>query len=141
MSELLSKELLHILQHSLGVDQYGQGEMYRNRFCAGGKDIEKCQELTRIGYMVERKPVFNDPRWSVTEEGIQAVQEQSPKPPQVNKSFEDWKYKVIELAKYNLGSDDPTWLVGDDDVLREQFDKTEDAEEYVQACFDALDFN
>lgn len=78
--ELLSNELLHILQHSLGVNQYGQGEMYRNRFCAGGKDIEKCQELTKLGYMVERNPVFNDPWWSVTESGIQAVLLRSPKP-------------------------------------------------------------
>ena len=76
----LTSEQLHILQHSLGVDQYGQGEMYRNRFRAGGKDVAKCQELTKLGYMVERPPVFNDPWWSVTEEGIKAVLEQSPKP-------------------------------------------------------------
>lgn len=31
----LTSEQLHVLQHALGLDKYGQGEMYRNHFCAG----------------------------------------------------------------------------------------------------------
>ncbi len=33
---------LEILQHALGVDKYGQGDMYRNHFCAGGDDEAVC---------------------------------------------------------------------------------------------------
>ena len=42
---------LEILQHALGVDQYGRGEMYRNHFCAGGDDEATCRELVEMGYM------------------------------------------------------------------------------------------
>ena len=47
----MSPEQLQILQHSLGVDQYGQGEMYRNHFCAGDADEPICRELVAMGYM------------------------------------------------------------------------------------------
>lgn len=42
---------LEILQHALGVDKYGQGEMYRNHFCAGVDDEATCRELVEMGYM------------------------------------------------------------------------------------------
>lgn len=51
----MNKELLHILQHSLGLNEYGQGNQYRNHFVAGGDDVRKCRELVALGYMRERK--------------------------------------------------------------------------------------
>jgi len=45
MNVQLSSKQLEILQHSLGVDQYGRGEMYRNHFCAGADDEPACREL------------------------------------------------------------------------------------------------
>ncbi len=42
---------LEILQHALGVDEYGRGQMYRNHFCAGGSDEDICRELVALGYM------------------------------------------------------------------------------------------
>ena len=47
---------LEILQHSLGVDQYGQtpkGYMpyTRNYFSAGARDEPTCRELVAMGYM------------------------------------------------------------------------------------------
>jgi len=85
----LTPELLHILQHSLGLDQYGEGEQYRNHFCAGGKDIEKCRALVGMGYMVESDPSELPGRWPffhVTQEGEEAVAIQSPKPPKLSRS-------------------------------------------------------
>lgn len=84
----LTPRQLDILQHSLGVDQYGQGEMYRNRFCAGGDDEDVCRELVALGYIQQHRttdwlPYFN---CSVTEAGKQAVREQSPKPPKLTRS-------------------------------------------------------
>ncbi len=79
----LSDAELGILQHSLGVDQYGCGEMYRNHFCAGGDDEATCRELIAKGLMIQHPttelfPYFN---CSVTEQGKLAVRNLSPKPP------------------------------------------------------------
>jgi hypothetical protein len=47
------KSKLHILQHSLGLDQYGAGRQYRNHFVTGpgGKDYEDCCSLVEMGSM------------------------------------------------------------------------------------------
>lgn len=81
---------LQILQHSLGVDQYGQGPMYRNHFCAGGTDIETCRELIALGYMRKHAttqwlPYFN---CSVTEAGKTAMLKEKPQSPKVSRSQE-----------------------------------------------------
>jgi hypothetical protein len=73
---------LEILQHALGVDEYGRGNMYRNHFCAGGGDEAICRELVALGYMEtftrSYLPYYN---CTVTEAGKSAMREQSPKPP------------------------------------------------------------
>ncbi len=78
---------LEILQHALGVDQYGQGKMYRNHFCAGGADETLCRELVAMGYMetFERSylPYYN---CTVTATGKAAMLAQSPKPPKLTRS-------------------------------------------------------
>ena len=86
---------LEILQHALGLDLYGQGEMYRNHFCAGSDDEPVCRELIALGYMQQHRttevfPYFN---CSVTEAGKQAVKENSPKPRKLTRSqrrYRDW---------------------------------------------------
>lgn len=99
----MKPELLHILQHSLGLDR-----KYRNHFCAGGKDLEKCRELVGMGLMVERKGsaiTGEDPTFHVTKEGEKAVDEHSPKPPKLTRGqrryrewlkvadcFQDWTF-------------------------------------------------
>jgi hypothetical protein len=85
----MDKALLQILQHSLGVDQYGQGQQYRNYFVAGGKDVEKCRALVAMGFMKEtgNGPITgNEPCFCVTREGKAAMSEASPKPPKVARS-------------------------------------------------------
>jgi hypothetical protein len=53
----LTKAELHILQHSLGVDQYGQGEQYRNHFVTGEGSIDHphCLALVSRGLMTVRR--------------------------------------------------------------------------------------
>ena len=79
---MLTTEQLHVLQHALGVDEYGQGRQYRNHFCAGGGDEAICRELVGMGLMktFERSylPYYN---CTVTDAGKQAMAEQSPQPP------------------------------------------------------------
>lgn len=54
----LTPEQLHILQHSLGLDKYGRGKEYRNRFVTGptGTDFEACQQLVKAACMVDHGP-------------------------------------------------------------------------------------
>ena len=84
----MTAKQLEILQHSLGLDKYGQGEMYRNHFCAGGEDEVICRELVALGYMVQHRttemlPYFN---CSVTDAGKEAVKRESPKAPKLSRS-------------------------------------------------------
>ena len=46
-------ELLHILRHSIGLDDNGQGHDYRNHFATDpeGQDGQMCQELCAAGWM------------------------------------------------------------------------------------------
>ena len=77
---------IEILQHALGLDQYGQGNMYRNHFCAGGDDESVCRELVAMGYMEqftrEWLPYFN---CLVTDAGKAAVKRESPSPPKLTR--------------------------------------------------------
>lgn len=80
----LQPGLLGILQHTLGLDQYGQGKAYRNHFVAGGKDVDHCRELVALGYMVEHQATQisgGNPWFHVTDRGIEAVARFSPTPP------------------------------------------------------------
>jgi hypothetical protein len=83
---------LEILQHALGVDQYGRGEMYRNHFCAGGGDETICRELVEMGYMetFERSylPYYN---CTVTDAGKAAMLAESPKPPKLTRSQQRYR--------------------------------------------------
>jgi hypothetical protein len=84
----LTPDQLQILQHSLGVDEHGQGPMYRNHFCAGVADEPTCRSLVEMGYMqrhqtTEAFPYYN---CSVTRAGKEAVRQQSPPPPKLTRS-------------------------------------------------------
>jgi hypothetical protein len=77
---------IHILQHSLGLNQYGQGEMYRNYFATSteGKDYRDITELVNAGLMQdhgENKIYGGMHVFSVTEKGIEYVKSESPLPP------------------------------------------------------------
>jgi hypothetical protein len=52
----MDPKLLHILQHSLGLDHYGNGRQYRNHYVAGGDAVENCRALVAAGYMEEYRP-------------------------------------------------------------------------------------
>jgi hypothetical protein len=91
----MTPQQLQILQHSLGVDQYGQGPQYRNFFDAGVSDERFCRELIAMGYLrrhlsTQLFPGFN---CSVTEEGKAAMRKASPAPPKLTagqKRYRTW---------------------------------------------------
>lgn len=96
----LTARQLEILQHALGVDQYGQGEMYRNHFCAGGGDEDICRELVVLGYMrlwphadptTGETPGYPYYNCSVTEQGKAAMRAESPKSPKLTRSQQRYR--------------------------------------------------
>lgn len=111
---------LHILQHALGVDQYGlvhychEGREHygfmpnRNHFCAGGSDEDVCKELIALGYMklhrtTEVYPYFN---CSVTESGKEAVRRESPPAPKLSRSQKRYREFLHADTGYSFGE----WL-------------------------------
>lgn len=92
----LSPEELHILQHSLGVDQFGQGEQYRNRFVTGegSDDHPSCNALVERGLMTVRRNIeaFGGMDiFYVSDAGKAAVAEQSPVPPKLSRSKQRYR--------------------------------------------------
>lgn len=99
---------LQILQHALGVDQYGRGKQYRDHFAAGGEDVHTCTELISLGYIrqVATTAVFQDFNCRVTEEGKAAMLRESPKPPKLTRSQQRYRKFLDE----DCGESFRTWL-------------------------------
>lgn len=84
-------ELLQILQHSLGVDQFGRGNQYRNHFVTGegSTDHPVCMEAVNRGLMTRHagNALTGDmDLFYVTEAGKVYVAENSPKPDRKQKN-------------------------------------------------------
>lgn len=90
----MSKQLT-ILQHALGVDQYGRGEQYRSHFCAGlgHTDFETCCELVTEGLMIRRDglSVVGGTMFYVTDAGRKWMVENSPAPPKLTRSQQRYR--------------------------------------------------
>lgn len=103
----MDKAQLHILQHSLGLDQYGQGRQYRNHYVAGPghHSYSHLLELVALGYMTERPATAisgGDPWFSVTRAGIEAVALFSPAPPPPPK-VNSAKKRYLDHLRYDGG--------------------------------------
>lgn len=87
----MTPEELHILQHSLGVDQHGRGSHYRNHFVTGpgSDDWDLCCELDERGLMKDhgKSGLCGDNHWfSVTEKGVEEMRKGCPQPPKLTRS-------------------------------------------------------
>ena len=83
---MISAEQLHILQHALGIDRYGQGNPFRNHFVTGTGSLDwpQCNELVQRRLMSVRRnhPLSGgDDCFWVTDAGKQYVAKFSPKRP------------------------------------------------------------
>ncbi len=104
----MKPELLHILQHSLGVDKHGQGRRYRNGFVTGpgGNDFNYCQELVAMEMMKDHGPQNISGGmhcFTVTEIGITAMCFHSPPPPKLSRSKERYKAFLISGSGMKFG--------------------------------------
>jgi hypothetical protein len=87
---------LQILQHSLGVNQYGQGNQYRNHFVTGPKttDWPHCMALVSEGLMQRHAPsalTGGSDCFTVTDAGRAYVAEHSPKPPKLTQGQQRYR--------------------------------------------------
>jgi len=81
---------LHILQHSLGLDEFGQGTSYRNHYVAsdGHHSFSECCELVEAGFMKRYPPsqlTGGGDLFAVTDAGRTYVAMHSPKPPKLTR--------------------------------------------------------
>jgi hypothetical protein len=88
---------LKVMQHSLGLNQYGEGRQYRNHFVAGGRDVERCRSAVLHGYMKEHAATEisgGSPWFSVTPAGIEYVALTSPaRPPEPKLTRSQQRYR------------------------------------------------
>lgn len=109
---------LHILQHSLGCDQYGKttyrgrgGEgafgHYRNRYVSD--PTPDLVTLVETGYLKDHGPyeiAGNMHYYRVTELGLAKMRELSPAPPKVSRA----KQRYIDFLDMDLGCSFGEWL-------------------------------
>lgn len=107
---------LQILQHTLGMDEYGRSkEGKRNHFC--GEDAT-CRALVALGYMKEASGFPSalsggDPVFTATPAGRAAVAAESPKPPRLTRGQRryqawlgmDWGWTFGEFLKSGLAKE------------------------------------
>jgi hypothetical protein len=91
-----SDSKLHILQHTLGLDQYGQGRQYRNHFVTGPNtdDWSVCCELTELELMRKHQPNAlsgGSYIFTATQKGIDYVAKNSPIKPKESRSKQRYK--------------------------------------------------
>lgn len=78
---------LHILQHALGLDEYGRGIPYRSHFVTypDSADGKLCECLVSLGLMWRHNKMGEltggEPCYFVTDEGRAAVKAESPAAP------------------------------------------------------------
>lgn len=84
---------LHVLQHAVGLDDYGRGRDYRNHFCTeeGTVDWPLCMAHVAAGRMERHGPdaVYGGSKsycFFVTKAGRRFISEQSPPPPRQTRS-------------------------------------------------------
>jgi len=102
---------LHILQHSLGLDQYGVGVQYRNYFMTGpgSSDYDECCELVKMGLMKSagvQPHCGGDECFIVTPEGINYVSFNSPTPPKLTRSQKRYRAYLKSDSSETFGE----WL-------------------------------
>lgn len=102
---------LSILQHSLGVDQYGHGVQYRNCFVTGPgtDDYPICKQLVADGLMGEQRGsdlTGGDPWFYVTRKGKHFISEHSPKPPKLTRGQK--RYRAF--LEFGFGMTFGEWL-------------------------------
>lgn len=109
----VTERQLQVLRHSLGLNYAGNGRIYRNHFCAGGDDVETCEQLTAAGLMsrsnVHRDLAGGHPTFYVTDAGRNLVAQTRPATPRLSRSQR--RYRAFLDADSGLSFGE--WLKAD----------------------------
>lgn len=104
---------LHILQHALGLDDYGHGYAYRNHYVANvdGDSYTLCVAHVEAGRMTMHGPseMYGGGMsycFVVTEAGRQYVREHSPRPPALTRSQRRYRKYLAQDTGLRFGE----WL-------------------------------
>lgn len=102
---------LHILQHSLGCDKYGNGTQYRNHYAVGpGQDsFSECRELCEIGLMEDHGPqsvAGGMHCFTVSEKGKRQMKENSPQAPKISPG----RRRYLDFLEADSGLSFIKWL-------------------------------
>lgn len=110
-------DLLHILQHALGLDEHGlykgARDGYRNHYVTGPDcdSYAPCRELVEGGLMAEHPPREGWLPYStfvVTDRGREVVAEQSPPAPKLTRGQKRYQRYLRSGADMSFGD----WLRG-----------------------------
>lgn len=128
MEASISKSQLGILQHTLGLNEYGQGRQYRNHYVAGRghHSYSDLLALVEQGYMAKQPATSisgGSPWFSVTDRGMRAVEELSKSQPKLTRAQRNYRDHLdadsgLTFAE-SLGIDVPDvewerqWIPGD----------------------------
>ena len=103
---------LHILQHSLGLDRYGQGNQYRNHFVTGAGSLDHpiCLALVEQGLMQIRSMskvlTGGDDCFVVTPKGVDYValnSPQRPPEPKLTRSQKNYRAYLAADCDFSFG--------------------------------------
>lgn len=103
---------LHILQHSLGVGDYGDKQSYRNHFVTGEgcSDYQICQALVEKGLMkirpMNKMLTGGDDCFVVTPKGIDYValnSPQRPPEPKLTRSQKNYRDYLAADCDFSFG--------------------------------------
>ncbi len=101
----MTDKLLHILQHSLGVGEYGDKPNHRNYFVTGkgSDDFDNCMKLVDQGLMqlrpMNKSLTGGDDCFVVTPKGVDYVALNSPTRPKLSRSKQ--RYQDYRRSEYN----------------------------------------
>jgi hypothetical protein len=95
---------LHILQHSLGMDQYGRRAWARNQFCTGpgSDDFDCCRELAELGLMFDHGPLElcgGQHIFTVTSAGLAYAVVHSEEPPKLTRGQKRYR-EYLAVSDY-----------------------------------------
>lgn len=113
--EPLVGPLLSILQHSLGVDEFGRGRQFRNHFVtdATSHDGRLCLQLVALGFMRDcgsRGELTGGMNlFVVTRAGQEAMQRDSPVPPPAKKMTRSQR-RYDDFLRSDCGVSFREWL-------------------------------
>lgn len=102
---------LHILQHSLGCDQYGQGTQYRNHFVTGpgSEDFDDCRQMAAEGLLKDhgaQRMYAGDHLFTVSDKGKAVMLQESPQSPRLTRS----KMRYRDFLRADRGLSFIEWL-------------------------------